>query len=99
MGERTGCGLVTHVVQEICGWTDEGDAFALAGAGEGGVFGEETIARVDHSHALGLREFYDPFVVEIGTDWAFRGIELVCFVRFETVDGKTVFLCENRNGA
>ncbi len=99
VGERTGCGLVAHVVQKIGGGADEGDAFAFAGAGEVGVFREKAVARVDHGHALGLREFHDAFVIEVCADGSFRGIELVGFVGFEAVDGETIFLGENGNGA
>ena len=99
VGEGAGGGFVTHVFQKIRGGADEDDALTLAGAGEGGVFREEAVAGVDHGHALGLREFHDAFVIEVGADGAFRGIELVGFVGLETVDGKAVFLGEDGDGA
>ena len=99
VGERAGGGLVAHVFQKLRRGADENDALARTGAGEVRVFREETVAGVDHRHALGLREFHDAFVVEIRTDRAFRRIELVGFVGLEAVDGKAVFLGEDGNGA
>ncbi len=54
---------------------------------------------MDHGHTLGLGEFHDALVIEIGADRAFRGIELVGFVGLEAVDGKAVFLGEDGYGA
>ena len=99
VGERAGGGLVAHVFQKLRRGPDENDALTRAGAGEVGVFREETVARVDHRHALGLREFHDALVIEIRADRAFRGVELVGFVGLEAVDGKAVFLGEDGNGA
>jgi hypothetical protein len=54
---------------------------------------------MDHGDAFGFREFDDAFVIQIGADWAFRGIELVSFVCFEAMDGEAIFLGENGNRA
>ncbi len=99
LSEGAGSGFVAHVFEEVWGGADEDDAFAGAGAGEGGVFREEAVAWVDHGDAFGFGEFDDAFVVEVGTDGAFGGVELVCFVGFEAVDGEAVFFCEDGDGA
>ena len=97
--ERAGGGLVAHVFQELRRRADENDALTRAGTGEVGVFREETVARVDHRHALGLRELHDALVIEIRADGPFGRIELVGFVGLEAMDGKAVFLGEDGNGA
>jgi hypothetical protein len=99
VGERAGGGLVAHVFQKIRRGADEDDALTCAGAGEIRVFREEAVAGVDHRHALGLGEFHDALVVKVGSDRAFRRVELVGFVGLEAVDGKAVFLREDGNGA
>jgi len=64
-------GFVAHGAEEVGGWSDEGDAFTSAGAGEVGIFREESVAGVDESDAFGFSESDDAFVVEVSTDGAF----------------------------
>lgn len=54
---------------------------------------------MNHRDPFGFREFDDAFVIQVSADRAFRGIELVSFVRFEAMDGETIFLGENGDRA
>ena len=56
------------VRREFGAGSDESDAGAFAGAGQGGVFGEEAVARVDEVDALFFGECDDAFDVEVGLD-------------------------------
>ena len=71
VGKRTGGGFVAHVLKQIRRRPDENDPLAGAGAREIGVLREEAISGVDHGHALGLRQFHNALVVEVGTDRPF----------------------------
>ena len=70
-GLSTGRGFVTHGAEEVGRWSDEGNAFTFASAGEVGIFGEETVSGVDQGNAFGFGESDNAFVVEIGSDGAF----------------------------
>jgi len=53
---------------------------------------------VNHRHALLFREGHDALDVQIRTDRALRGIQLIGLVRLEAVDRKAVLLGEDRDG-
>ncbi len=44
--------FVTHGAKEVGGWSNKGNAFAFAGAGEIGIFGEESISGMNESDAF-----------------------------------------------
>ena len=93
--QRAGRRFVAHVFQKVGRRADESDAFAGTGAGECGVFGEETIAGVNHRHALLFGQCHDALHIQVGADRALGGIQLVRLVRLESMDGKTILLGKN----
>ncbi len=97
--EAAGGGLVAQQVEQVGRGPDEGDAGALAGAGQGRVLGEEAVARVDGVDAFFLGERDDAFDIEVGFHRPFAFADQVGFVGFEAVQGEAVFLGIDGDGA
>ena len=70
----------------------------MAGAGEMGVFGEKTVAGMDHVHPAIEGQPDNALNVEISPDRAFAAAHDVSLVGLESVDGEAVFLRVDRNG-
>ena len=97
--EGAGGGFVAHHVEQLGARADKDDAGLFAGAGEGGVFGEETVAGVDGVNAVVLGDTDDALDVEVGGDGALAAADLVGLVGLVTVNGETVLLREDGDGA
>ena len=91
-------GFVAHHFEQLRSRTDEGEASVLAGAGEMGVFGEKTVAGMDHVHPAIEGQPDNALNVEISPDRAFAAAHDVSLVGLESVDGEAVFLRVDRNG-
>ncbi len=91
--------LVAHHLEQFGTRTDEGDSRLGTGAGKLRVLGQETVTRMNHIHTLFLRQRDDALDVEVRADRPFAFADQVGFVRLETMDGKTIFLRVNRDGA
>ncbi len=98
-GGAAGGGFVAHHFEKIGLWADESDAGFGAGAGEFGVFGEESVTGMDHVDAFFEGEGDDAFDVEVGGDGAFSLADQVGFVGFEAVDGVAVLVGVDGDGA
>ena len=98
-GQVAGGGLVAHVFQQVGRGADEGHAFPGAGTGEGGVFGQESVAGVDQGDAFRLGHRDDAFDIEVGADGALVLVELVGLVGLEAMSGEAVFFGEHRHRA
>ena len=90
---------IVAMVEEIGARSDEGDAGALAGAGEFGILGEEAVAGVDGIDLFFAGEVDDALEVEIGFDGALPFADEVGFVRLEAVEGEAIFLGVDGDGA
>ena len=99
MRQRPRRGLVAHVFQQLRRWTNEGDALARTSPCKLRVFRKESIARMNHRHALLLGERDDALDIEVSADRALRRIELVRLVGLESVNRKAVLFGENRDCA
>ena len=99
LGEFSGGGFVAEEFEEFGAGSDEGDAGALAGAWQGGIFGEEAVARVDEIDALFFGERDDAFDIEIGLDGTEAFADQVGFVGFEAMEAEAVFFGVNGDGA
>ena len=97
--EGTGGGFVAHHFEQFRSRTDKDDARLPAGAGELGVLGEESVTRMDHVHPALAGQSHDALDIEVSSDWTFAVADRVGFVRFESVDGKPVFLRVDRDRA
>ena len=85
LGEAAGGGFVAQQGKKIGRRPDKGDAGALAGAGQGGVLGEKTVARVDGVDALLFGQRDDAFHVEVSLHRSFALADEVGFVGLEAV--------------
>lgn len=99
LGEFAGGAFVAEEFEEFGGGADESDAVLGAGAGEGGVFGEEAVAGVD-----GIDTFFgghgdDAVDIEVGLNGTFALADQVGFVGLEAVEGESVFLGEDGHGS
>ena len=98
-GEFAGGGFVAEELEQFGAGSDEGDAGALAGAWQGGIFGEEAVAGVDEIDAFFFGERDDAFDIEIGLDGTVAFADEVGFVGFEAMQAKAVFLRIDGDGA
>ena len=99
LGQAARGGFVAQQVQQIGRGSDEGDAGAFAGAGQGGVLGEKSVARVDSVHAFLLGQRDDAFDVQVGFHGPFALADEIGFVGLEAVQGEAVFLGIDGDGA
>ena len=97
--QRAGGRFVAHLAQQLNARSDERDARVGTSLRELRVLGQKTVARMNHVHALLLREGDDAGDVEIRADRAFADADQVRLVRLETMDRKPVLLGVDGHGA
>ena len=87
------CGrLVTHHVQKLWAGSNEGDARLGAGAGEGRIFAQKSVARMDGVDPLGLGGGHDALDVQVGGDRALTLTDQVGLIGLEAVNAEPVLL-------
>ena len=91
-GETAGGGFVAEHLEKVGAGSDEGDVILFAGAREGGVFAEESVAWVNGVDAFFGGERADAVHVEIGLDGAFAFADEIGFVGLEAVEAEPIFL-------
>ena len=91
-GHGAGRGLVAHHVQQLGSRADKGDALAGAGAGKGGILGEESISRMNGVDALFLGHGHDALDVQIRGHRPPAAADEIRLIRLEPVDPETVLL-------
>ena len=96
---RDGAGLVAGQGQHVGGGADEGDAGVGARLGQGGVLGQEAVARVDRVGAGPQRDGDDRLGVEVGPHRVPALADLVGLVGLEPVLGPAVLVREDRDRA
>ena len=87
------CGrLVTHHVQKLWARTHKGDARLGAGAGEGRIFAQKSVARMDGVDPLRLGGGHDALDVQVGGDRALTLTDQVGLIGLEAVNAEPVLL-------
>src|SRR3546814_982320 len=76
---------------------DETNADFGAGFGESGVFGQETVTRMDRIAASFDCNTDDVRDVEVGGDRLLAAADPIAFVRLEPVQREAVFVCVDRD--
>ena len=93
MGESACSSLIAHHFEQFRTRTDKSYSRFSAGAGEVGIFGQESIAGVDCVDALFFGYRNDAVNVEIRSDRAFALADEVRFIRLEAMEAEPVLLC------
>ena len=94
------CGrLVAHHVQKLWAGSNEGDARLGAGAGEGWVLAQESVARMDGIDPLRLGGGHDALDVQVGGDRPLALTDQVGLIGLEAVNAEPVLLRVDRHGA
>jgi hypothetical protein len=91
--------FIAEQFEQLRGRADERDASLTAGASESRILGEKSIPGMDGIYLFLASQGNNTGDIEIGFDRPFSGADFVCFIGFEAMETKAIFVGVDPDGA
>ena len=90
--------FIAEQFEQLRGRADERDASLVAGASESRVLRKKSIPGMDGIYLFLASQSNNTWDIQIGFDRPFSGANFVCFIGFEAMETKAIFVRVNADG-